>query len=58
MCPQSGFTRQGGESPVDESYGRPVAGLDTHELDGIGVEAVESPEAAVEYVEGAVTERR
>lgn len=30
-------------------HGRPVAGLDTHDVDG--VEAVETPEAAVEYVE-------
>jgi len=29
--------------------GRPVAGLDTHDVDG--VEAVESPAAAVDYVE-------
>jgi uncharacterized protein (TIGR00725 family) len=33
-------------------FGRPVAGLDTHEVDG--VEAVETPVAAVEYVERAV----
>ncbi len=31
--------------------GVPVAGLDTHDIDG--VEAVETPEAAVEYVESA-----
>lgn len=31
--------------------GRPVAGLDTHEIDG--VEAVETPEGAVAYVESA-----
>jgi len=31
--------------------GRPVAGLDTHEIDG--VEAVETPERAVAYVESA-----
>ncbi len=34
------------------AYGRPVAGLDTHDVDGI--EAVASPVAAVEYVEAAV----
>ncbi|QLG26960.1 TIGR00725 family protein [Halorarum halophilum] len=33
-------------------YGRPVAGLATHEIDGI--EACDSPAAAVEYVEHAV----
>jgi uncharacterized protein (TIGR00725 family) len=33
-------------------YGRPVAGLDTHKIDGVdGIEHVESPETAVEYVE-------
>lgn len=31
------------------NMGRPVAGLDTHDVEG--VHAVESPEAAVEYVE-------
>lgn len=31
--------------------GRPVAGLDTHQIDG--VEQVDSPQAAVEYVESA-----
>jgi len=31
--------------------GKPVAGLDTHDIEG--VEAVETPEAAVEYVESA-----
>lgn len=34
------------------AYGRPVAGLDTHVVDG--VEPVDSPEAAVDYVEAAV----
>ncbi|WP_423997200.1 TIGR00725 family protein [Halorubrum trapanicum] len=34
------------------AQGRPVAGLDTHEVDG--VEAVDSPAAAVEYVERSV----
>ena len=33
-------------------YGRPVVGLNTHELPG--VDAVDTPEAAVEYVEAAV----
>jgi uncharacterized protein (TIGR00725 family) len=33
-------------------FDRPVAGLDTH--DAPGVEAVDSPEAAVDYVEAAV----
>ncbi|WP_066415646.1 TIGR00725 family protein [Halorubrum aethiopicum] len=33
------------------AHGRPVAGLDTHEVEG--VEAVASPTAAVEYVEAA-----
>jgi uncharacterized protein (TIGR00725 family) len=33
-------------------FGRPVAGLDTHDIEG--VEAVETPVAAVEYVESAV----
>ncbi|ESS03287.1 MAG: TIGR00725 family protein [uncultured archaeon A07HR67] len=34
------------------AHGRPVAGLDTHDVDG--VEAVGSPAAAVDYVEAAV----
>lgn len=35
-------------------YGRPVAGLDTHRIDGIdGIEHVDTPERAVEYVETA-----
>ncbi|VTT87795.1 hypothetical protein DM2_1129 [Halorubrum sp. DM2] len=34
------------------AQGRRVAGIDTHEIDG--VEAVDSPAAAVEYVEDAV----
>jgi uncharacterized protein (TIGR00725 family) len=33
-------------------YGRPVAGLDTHDV--AGVEAVDAPEAAVEHVERRV----
>lgn len=33
-------------------YGRPVAGLDTHQIEG--VEHVDSPQAAVEYVESVV----
>lgn len=36
-------------------YDRPIAGLDTHDVaNATGVEAVETPEAAVEYVERAV----
>ncbi len=35
-------------------FGRPVAGLDTHGVDPEGFEAVASPAAAVEHVEGAV----
>jgi uncharacterized protein (TIGR00725 family) len=35
-------------------YGRPVAGLDTHSIDGAdGIEHVESAARAVDYVEGA-----
>ncbi|MFT4945906.1 MAG: hypothetical protein ACI8TL_000134 [Natronomonas sp.] len=34
-------------------HGRPVAGLDTHRIEG--VEHVDSPQTAVEYVESAVT---
>ncbi|MCY4729481.1 TIGR00725 family protein [Natronomonas gomsonensis] len=32
-------------------FDRPIAGLDTHAIDLVGFEAVESPEAAVDYVE-------
>jgi uncharacterized protein (TIGR00725 family) len=36
-------------------FGRPVAGLGTHQVDGVtGVEHVETPREAVEYVETAV----
>ncbi len=35
-------------------HGRPVAGLDTHDVDLEGFEAVETPRAAVAYVEAAV----
>ena len=38
-------------------FGRPVAGLDTHDVDLDGVRAVESPRAAVDYVESAVDHR-
>jgi len=35
--------------------GRPVAGLDTHRVDGVeGIEPVETPAAAVDHVERAV----
>lgn len=36
-------------------FGRPVAGLNTHAIDLDGFESVETPEEAVEYVEGAVS---
>lgn len=36
-------------------YGRPVAGLETHRVDGVGgIEHVETPREAVEYVERQV----
>lgn len=37
--------------------GRPVAGLDTHEIDLEGFEAVETPEAAVEHVDRVAVQR-
>ena len=37
-------------------HGRPVAGLDTHGVDLEGFRAVESPRAAVEFVEARVGE--
>jgi len=37
--------------------GRPVAGLDTHDVDLEGFEAVSTPTAAVDYVESAVSQR-
>ncbi|MFB6127889.1 MAG: TIGR00725 family protein [Halolamina sp.] len=37
------------------TFGKPVAGLDTHRVDGIyGIEHVETPTAAVRHVEDAV----
>jgi uncharacterized protein (TIGR00725 family) len=38
-------------------FDRPIAGLDTHAVDLIGFEAVETPEAAVDYVESESAER-
>lgn len=35
-------------------FGRPIAGLDTHPIELEGFEAVETPEAAVAFVENAV----
>lgn len=35
-------------------YGRPVAGLETHEITLPGFEAVETPREAIEYIEAAV----
>jgi uncharacterized protein (TIGR00725 family) len=46
------------EMALAREYGRPVAGLDSHDLADIGVEAVETPMAAVEYVERAVDSGR
>ena len=37
--------------------GRPVAGLDTHDVDFDGFRAVNTPRAAVDYVESAVDQR-
>ena len=34
-------------------FGRPVAGLDTHDIDDAGFEALETPEEAVEHIEAA-----
>jgi len=37
------------------TFEKPVAGLDTHRIDGVdGIEHVETPAAAVEYVEASV----
>ncbi len=37
------------------TFGKPVAGLDTHRIDGIyGIEHVDTPAAAVEHLEAAV----
>lgn len=37
------------------TFGRPVAGLDTHRVDGVyGIEHVETPAAAVDHLEDAV----
>ena len=38
-------------------FGRPVAGLDTHDIDLDGFRAVDTPRAAVDYVESAVDHR-
>jgi len=40
------------------NLGRPVAGLDTHDLDFEGFEAVATPATAVGYVESASAARR
>ena len=38
--------------------GRPVAGIDTHDVDLAGFEAVETPTAAVDYVESSADSHR
>jgi uncharacterized protein (TIGR00725 family) len=53
-----GHTGTLSEIALARDYGRPVAGLDTHSVEGLGVEAVETPLAAVEYVESAVESGR
>ncbi|WP_049912585.1 TIGR00725 family protein [Natrialba hulunbeirensis] len=35
-------------------YGRPIVGLETHEIDGFEIETVETPAAAVDAVEAAL----
>jgi uncharacterized protein (TIGR00725 family) len=37
-------------------FGRPIAGLDTHDIELVGFEPVETPEDAVDLVEAAVSE--
>jgi uncharacterized protein (TIGR00725 family) len=54
---QAAIAVDGGPGTLSEighalDFGRPVAGLDTHEVDG--VRPVDSPAAAVAHVEGAV----
>jgi hypothetical protein len=48
----SGATGTLSEIGHARDFGRPVVGLDTHDIEGI--EAVESPQAAVEAIERAV----
>lgn len=49
----AGATGTLSEIAFARDYGRPVAGLGTLRVDSLGVEHVESPTAAVEYVESA-----
>jgi len=43
------------ELGLSRVFDRPVAGIDTHRIDGVdGIEHVETPKAAVEYVETTV----
>jgi len=51
-----GHTGTLSEIALAREYGRPVAGLDTHDLEELGVEPAQTPEEAVEYVEDAVGE--
>ena len=46
------------ELALARDYGRPVAGLDTHRVPDVGIEHVETPRAALEYVERAVRASR
>lgn len=49
-----GHTGTLSELALARDYGRPVAGLDTHRVETLAVEHVDTPRAAVEYVESAV----
>jgi uncharacterized protein (TIGR00725 family) len=49
-----GHTGTLSEIALARDYGRPVAGLDTHDIEDLGVAAVETPAEAIAYVENAV----
>ena len=51
-----GHTGTLSEIALARDYGRPVAGLDTHEPEGLGVVAVGTATAAVDHVEREVGE--
>ncbi len=53
-----GHTGTLSELALARDYDRPVAGLDTHHVEALTVEHVDTPRAAVEHVEHAADESR
>ena len=52
----AGATGTLSEIAIARDYGRPVAGLETHQVHSLGIEHVDTPTAAVDYVESALAQ--